>query len=54
MADRDTCRLRGCEEPARSSDDAIDAHAARFCSDQHEVAYDHVRDDARDAARAER
>lgn len=48
----DECRRTGCDQPARGSDDAMDAHAAAFCSPQCEVSHDHVRDDARDARAA--
>jgi len=47
---RDTCRMPGCDESPRDDGDAF---ARKFCSAQCEVKYDHIRSDARDAAREE-
>lgn len=39
------CRMPGCEEPAEEG---------RYCTVQHEVKYDHLQDDARDAMLADK
>lgn len=43
--DRTTCRLLGCNQPPR---DEV-GFAGRFCSTGHELKFEHVRADARDA-----
>lgn len=48
---RDTCRLPGCEN-APGEQERDDYRASSFCSAEHEVKFDHLRDDARDARQA--
>jgi hypothetical protein len=45
----DNCRLPNCERDRRKSG----GYSGRFCSDEHEVKYDHLKDDARSARREE-
>lgn len=45
--DRPECRAPWCGDPARV--DAPTAFASRFCSDECEVRFEHLRADARDA-----
>jgi len=58
----DTCRYPGCEKETRERGEqeypdsdkeyTVDAFGAKFCSLEHELKYDHIRADARDAKRA--
>jgi hypothetical protein len=43
------CRYPNCDRDARGGG----GHSGRFCSDEHEVKYDHLKADAADAQRAE-
>lgn len=43
------CRMPSCSEDARGSG----GYSGRFCSDQCEVKYDHLKADARDARASE-
>lgn len=49
---RDTCRLPNCDREPRG--EGADLHAARFCSPQCEVKYDHLKADAAEARYSER
>jgi hypothetical protein len=43
------CQYPNCDRDARGGG----GHSGRFCSDEHEVKYDHLKADADDARRAE-
>lgn len=43
------CRLPNCDHDARCNA----GFSGRFCSDEHEVKYDHLKADAADARRAD-
>lgn len=46
------CRRPTCENEPRGRGPNVDGFAAKFCSPQCELKFEHVRDDARDARRA--
>lgn len=47
-----SCRLPNCEGEPRDRGPNVDGHAAKFCSPQCELKFEHVRSDAQDARRA--
>lgn len=52
MTGRDECRLRGCKREPGAEDSELTYRDGTFCSPQHDVKYEHLKDDARDAERA--
>jgi len=47
-----SCRHPSCDEPARGRGPRVDGFAAKFCSPECELKYEHVKADAQDARRA--
>jgi hypothetical protein len=47
---RETCKMPGCDNDRRTHGTP---YSRKFCSDKHEVKYDHLKADARDAQRDE-
>lgn len=54
------CKMMGCHRPRRTrgmseydGDYSVSVYGAKFCSTKHELKYDHIRADAKDAKRAE-
>jgi len=46
---RDTCRMPNCEAEPGDQTDRDDYRTSMFCSVQHDVKYEHLKADARDA-----
>jgi hypothetical protein len=48
---RDNCRMPGCDNDPRPN---AGAYSRKFCSDEHEVKFDHLKADADEARYGER
>lgn len=45
------CKQFGCQNESRT--DGMDSYANKFCSDECEVKYDHIKMDAKDAMQSD-